>query len=152
MEKQPQEECVPAVADAGHLRLTLERGDVDSFMTYAQSYLASIPSVLIRKHEQERNFHVFMHLLSGLTGVRTMSEYSLSNGRIDLIVETAARLYIFEFKCDCSSTTALRQILEKGYEVPWRKEGKGITVVGVNFSSHTHNIESWEWRPLPTHP
>ncbi len=44
---------------------------------------------------------------------------------------------MMEIKLDGSADEALRQIHEKGYAEPYRKDGRKVFLVGVNFSSDT---------------
>ena len=61
-----------------------------------------------------------------------------------MVLRTATRLYLIEFKIDASSEKALQQIDLKQYPERFALAGLPITKVGVNFSSKTKNIESWE--------
>ena len=42
-----------------------------------------------------------------------------------------------------SAEEALKQIDEKGYMIPYKKEGRCVKV-GVNISSATRTLESWK--------
>ena len=71
------------------------------------------------------------------------AEYKTANGRIDMTLETADTVYIFEFKFDKTAEEALAQINEKDYMLPFNFSGKKLVKIGVNFSSTTRNIDSW---------
>mgnify|MGYP002984142474 FL=1 len=49
-----------------------------------------------------------------------------------------------EFKFDGTADEALKQIEEKGYAVPFRKDPRQLIVIGVNLSSKTRNIDGWK--------
>ena len=53
-------------------------------------------------------------------------------------------LHLCEIKLDGSADEALRQIHEKGYAEPYRKDGRKVFLVGVNFSSDTKGVEEWK--------
>ncbi|MBQ4442152.1 MAG: AAA family ATPase [Bacteroidales bacterium] len=59
-------------------------------------------------------------------------------------LETADYIYIFEFKLDKSADEALAQIEEKQYALPFAQDSRKLYKIGVNFSSETRRIESWE--------
>jgi hypothetical protein len=42
-----------------------------------------------------------------------------------------------------SAKAALAQIKEKGYATPYLKDGKPITLIGINFSKKKRNIVEW---------
>ena len=59
-------------------------------------------------------------------------------------LETADYIYIFEFMLDKSADEALAQIEEKQYALPFAQDSRKFYKIGVNFSSETRRIESWE--------
>ena len=73
--------------------------------------------------------------------IRTQVHNSV--GRADAIVETADFVWIFEFKRDKTAEEALAQIDEKGYALPFAADSRTLIKIGVNFSSHTRNIDGW---------
>ncbi len=59
-------------------------------------------------------------------------------------LEIADYIYIFEFMLDKSADEALAQIEEKQYALPFAQDSRKLYKIGVNFSSETRRIESWE--------
>lgn len=53
-------------------------------------------------------------------------------------------IYIFKFKIDKSADEPLKQIEEKQYVKPFETDLRILYKKGVNFSSKTHQIESWK--------
>ncbi|MCP4404783.1 MAG: hypothetical protein GY801_46725, partial [bacterium] len=43
--------------------------------------------------------------------------------------------------------TALRQIRDKHYAEKYRRSGKQIILMGINFSQQQHNLEEWKIQP-----
>ncbi len=85
-----------------------------------------------------------MHLTFSLLGTYIRSEVHTARGRCDAIVETADRIYAFEFKLDKSAAEALQQIQDKGYLTPYADSKKGKIAIGANFSSATKQIDEWK--------
>jgi Holliday junction resolvase-like predicted endonuclease len=83
------------------------------------------------------------------SGVNAQSEVITSRGRIDLVVEFDDKIYIIEFKCDQSAQTALNQIRKNGYDEKYKKAGKKLILMGINFSSEKKNVEEWKTDSLP---
>ena len=116
----------------------IRAGKPEIFMKRMESLMASVP--YNEKGSAEAHFQNAVYLLFTLLGQFTKMEDRTSDGRIDLQVETAEYIYIFEFKIDSSSEKAMEQILEKKY---WLREvvsGKKIFLIGANFDSSTRRM------------
>jgi len=57
-----------------------------------------------------------------------------------MVIETETRVFILEFKLDDTAASALSQIREKGYAEPYVTSPKGVTLLGVGFSSEQLTI------------
>lgn len=71
------------------------------------------------------------------------SEERTSAGRIDAVVETARRVFVFEFKLRGTAEEALAQIRDRKYHEKFLGSGKEIALVGAAFDETTRNIEAW---------
>ena len=78
------------------------------------------------------------------SGMNVKSEVLTSRGRIDLVVEFSGKIYIMEFKCGQSAKAGLRQIRKKGYAEKYKKSGKKLILMGINFSPEKRNVKEWE--------
>lgn len=58
---------------------------------------------------------------------------STYNGRIDCVLESAKYIYIFEFKRDDSADSALKQIEDNGYALPFKADPRKLFKIGVAF-------------------
>jgi hypothetical protein len=76
-------------------------------------------------------------------GFYVRAEYHTSQGRIDLLLQTATHTYVMEFKLDGTAEEALAQINDKSYTLPFECDDRQIVKIGVNFSRETRNIEKW---------
>lgn len=65
-------------------------------------------------------------------------------GRMDVIIHTSNYIYIIECKLDGSAEEALQQIEAKNYAAPFAMDKRTIIKLGINFSSKTRGVESWE--------
>lgn len=101
----------------------VKEGKPDEFMERLSSLVAGIPyggkGVTAEDHFQNAVYLVFT-----LMGYFTRLEDRTSNGRIDMTVETADFVYIFEFKVDKSAQEAMRQIKDHGYWKGFQASGK----------------------------
>ncbi|MCM1510184.1 MAG: ATP-binding protein [Clostridium sp.] len=130
----------------------MEEGDTDTLRNLFTTFLSSVPYTMRRKDsepERERYFHYTIYLIMRMISCYAVyTEKQNSKGRADCIVETAADVYIFEFKLDGTAQEALRQIEEKGYAQPYATESRTVHCIGVSFSSETGTIEEWEEKEM----
>ena len=126
-----------------HLRNALQNNDLAKAMEVINTVFSSLPYDLWQ-NENERFYHALIHLTFTLLGVYVQSEVHTSRGRCDALVQTQRYVYGFEFKLDKTSSEALSQVKTKGYLTPYRQLGKELVAVGVNFSTATKSVESWE--------
>ena len=120
----------------------IEKGDVESFMTRFTAFLASNNYAV--QGDLELYFQNTMSVMFTMMGLYVKTEYNTSNGRIDIIIDTADYVYIIELKRDQSPEVALQQIEDKGYAKPFLASGKQIIKLGINFSSETKTIDGWK--------
>ena len=64
-------------------------------------------------------------------------------GRIDLVLESDTRVYLFELKVNSSAQAALEQIEEKKYYEKYLNIQKELLIIGVNFSLEERNVTDW---------
>ncbi|MDR0938497.1 MAG: ATP-binding protein, partial [Mediterranea sp.] len=121
----------------------LYQGDVDTFMTRLQAFLADIPYG--QEEKSENCYQTALYMLFTLMGERSRMERQTAKGRADLVLEIAGTVYVFEFKMIGYGTAAdaLRQIDEKGYLIPYNASGKRLVKIGAAFSKETRTLGEW---------
>ena len=88
---------------------------------------------------------VFYGYVAGLDVVVTVEDSS-NRRRLDMAVQTARQVYLFEFKAwqaSCSGA-ALAQLKERDYAAKYRHLGLPIHLVGVEFNAQTRNLEVFQ--------
>ena len=117
----------------------LVAGDAEKFVKVLKNFFANIPySLTDRQNEQMWQAIVYVILKSVGFGVN--AEVLTNEGRIDMTCETAAGIWLIEFKLDRPAEEALAQIDEKGYADKYDFVGKKVTKLGVSFSSERRTI------------
>lgn len=148
LDKQPWE----TGAQIYELAHAFRQDDLPQVMGIMQALFAAVPYTLYeRKDPQtgevkavgENFFHAVIYLIFNLLGVKMQAEVSVAGGRIDATVETAAHVYIFEFKRDNQVEEALQQMREKGYTDKYTASGKSLHLVAVSFSVEKRGIGEW---------
>jgi len=126
----------------------LQAYDLEMFFKVLQTLFANIDYDL--HLNQEKYYQTIFYLIFKLMGLRIAAEVKTNAGRIDDVVETADRIYLFEFKLDKDAESALQQVNEQRYSQKYQLQGKQITCVGVNFNTTTRNVN--EWKTLEVEP
>jgi hypothetical protein len=119
---------------------SINSGDLNKFFSLLKSYFASIPYELIEKKRlNEKYFQLLFYLLMRVTGFMVNTEDRTSSGRIDMVLETSSKIYLFEFKVNSTSRIALEQIKEKKYYEKYENvEDKKLLLVGINFDLNSN--------------
>ena len=126
------------------LRRFIRNDDIDGFLRELQSFLAGIP--YMNYTDKEPQWQKDILIIGRLVGLDVEVEKRSSCGRMDMVVEGAKAIYILEFKYDGTPEKALRQIDDKAYALQFQNSlnPKPVVKVGVNISSKTHNIDTWQ--------
>ena len=115
---------------------------IDEALTMLQTFLATVPYCANTDHEghYQQMMYVIFSILNNYVDV----EVRTPRGRVDMVLRTATRLYLFELKLGKSADAALRQINLKEYSKRFALCGLPIVKVGINFDVATHNITDWK--------
>jgi Predicted AAA-ATPase/PD-(D/E)XK nuclease superfamily len=116
----------------------LNNNDLKTFCFELQNLFASIPYDKYIKNEAY--FHSLFHLLTTLLGLNVQSEIHTSVGRIDLVLKTKQRIFIFEFKFNGSGEEAIQQIQNQRYYEKFLSERKPITIAGISFNFYNKKL------------
>ena len=119
----------------------VENGNAEQFCKRLQTLLASAP--YDAEMSREGNYQNIVWVVFKMMGFYTQSEYKTSDGRIDLLIETADYRYVIEFKLDGTAEEALQQIKDKQYTLQYELDSKKTFLIGMNFSNETRTIDKW---------
>ncbi len=136
-------------ANSVRLYRLLEAGDVPGMEALFHAFYASIPHQWYANNDiaDYEGFYasVFYSYFAGL-GLDVAVEESTSRGRLDMAVRFEGRVYVFEFKVveQAGEGTAMAQLVERGYADKYRAPGVPVHLVGVEFSSASRNVVTFE--------
>lgn len=116
-------------------------GRPQAFMERLQAFFADCDYRIAGK--AELYFQNAMYLVFKTIGFYTEVERHTADGRIDILLQTARYVYIFELKLDGTAQEALQQINEKRYATPFAADARHLYKIGVNFSSATRGIADY---------
>ena len=122
--------------------LALLENDVDQMLRLLQTYLLTIPQCDNTNYEghYQQLLYVIFSLLCRYVDV----EVRTATGRVDMVLQTAQRLFLFELKLNRSAEAAMQQINLKDYPARFAHCGLPIVKVGINFDAESHTISDWE--------
>ena len=120
----------------------LEKGNVDGFMERFEAMFADGNYQVAGN--MELYFQNCMFVISKMLGFYTEVERNTSHGRIDLVIQTRAYIYIMELKLDGTADEALEQISRKQYAAPFAADERQLFCLGISFSTKTRKIEEWK--------
>jgi hypothetical protein len=135
---------------ATDISLAFDDGDYDTALSLVQSFLAGVPvmkgeeSSLQDIRARETYYHKQLFIVFRMLHDDAWAEVQQAVGRPDIVVKTRKYIYIIEVKLDSTPQVALEQIEAKQYAAPYATDGREIVKLGVNFSSETRTIDSWE--------
>ena len=95
--------------------------------------------------ENEKFYHIILHLLFTLLGVNIESEVHTKNGRADAVIHFENNVYCLEFKLDKSAEEAIQQIEKRGYLEKYRSSKETLHKIGINFSSENKKVDGLIW-------
>jgi hypothetical protein len=134
-----RKEFVPA--HITKLEKALEAGNVAAFFSSLKVFFANVPYDMQLSHE--KYYQTIFYILLTLLGVKVEVEVRTNPGRIDAVVATEKRLYVFEFKLDGTPEAALAQIRKMKYFEKYLTDGRETILVGAAFDKTTRNIERY---------
>jgi hypothetical protein len=121
-----------------NLRRSLFAEDIERFAYYLQILFAGIPYSMHK--QQESYYHSLLHVVFALLGQDVTSEVLTSNGRLDILIELPATIFIFELKLDKTVEKALEQIKKRRYAERYQAKNKKIIIAGINFEYETKMV------------
>jgi hypothetical protein len=130
----------------------LRKSDLDAFMNRLKAFFANLPyDIHDRISDREQYYQSMMYAIFTLMGEYTQAELRGSQGRADLVVTIKGQnapdtMFVFEFKLDGNGTadSALKQIDDKGYLVPYSASGKKLVKIGAVFDKETRTLGEWK--------
>jgi hypothetical protein len=121
----------------------LDENNVDKVMSIVHNLIQAVPDHNYIK-DQEKFQHAIVHLIFTMIGTDVRSEVHTAAGRMDTVVVTKDRIFIFEFKLNESVEIALQQIHDKNYAGSLRYLNLPITAIGVSLSTERKGVVGWK--------
>jgi hypothetical protein len=121
------------------LREAFEQKNIEEIVSSLKRLFVKVPYQL---HSKDENFyHAVLQLLFSAIGLRPTSELAISHGRLDMVLEVPACIYIIEFKLNKSAEVALAQIKNRTYYEAFLGRKKPILLLGIAFQRTAKKFE-----------
>jgi hypothetical protein len=123
----------------------LKTADLPGLEAHLKALFAGLPHDWYRNNpiaRYEGHYASVFYSHFAALGVRVTVEDASHHGKVDMSVDFAGHVYLFEFKVveQLPDGRALQQIKDKGYADKYRGQGKVIHLIGVEFSREKRQI------------
>jgi hypothetical protein len=127
---------------AANIQRALEHNNLAEVIKIINELVQSVPDQNYVNNE-EKFFHAIIHLIFTMVGSDPRSELHAHVGRMDTVLITPDRIFLFEFKLNETAKAAIKCIKDRNYVANLRHFNKPITGVGVVFSSKSKGVAEW---------
>jgi Predicted AAA-ATPase/PD-(D/E)XK nuclease superfamily len=132
---------------AANILAALDNNNLATVIKIINDLVKSVPDQNYVQNE-EKFFHAIIHLIFTMIGSDPRSELHAHIGRMDMVLATAERLFLFEFKLNETAKAAIQSIKDRDYAAHLRYLNKPITGIGVVFSTKTKGVAEWDKEEL----
>jgi hypothetical protein len=132
---------------AANIQRALENNNLAEVINIINNLVKSVPDQNYVNNE-EKFFHAIIHLIFTMVGSDPRSELHAHVGRMDTVLMTPDRIFLFEFKLNETAKAAIKCIKDRDYAAHLRYLNKPITGVGVVFSSKSKGVADWDKEEL----
>jgi hypothetical protein len=108
-----------------------EQKNIEEIVSLLKQLFVKVPYQL--HTNSEKFYHALLQMLFDALGLRPISEHSISHGRLDMVLEIPACIYIIEFKLNKPASNALAQIKDLKYYEAFLSRKKPILLLGLAF-------------------
>ena len=127
----------------------LKQKDLNMALREMQTYLAGIPYVegFKKKLEEaataEGFYEYTFYLIFSMLNVYVRTQVKCAGGRIDVVILMPDTTYVLELKTNGTARSALDQINQKSYAVPYQTNNQRVVKAGIHFNTDTRTIDDW---------
>ena len=122
----------------------VRQDDLDGMLSLLQQFLLTVPQCDHTNYEG--HYQQMLYVIFSLLGRYVDVEVRTATGRVDMVMRTPNKLYLFELKLNRSAAAAMRQIDLKDYSQRFALAGLPIVKVGINFDMERHTLQDWQIR------
>ena len=125
------------------MSVLVKRGKMDEALQLLADFLETVP--YCDHTEYEGHYQQMLYVIFALlTNYDIRVEEHTARGRVDIVLDTPAQLYVMELKLNKTPEEALAQIHQCRYDQAYQQKGKPVVNVGINFSVKDQ-VNRLEW-------
>ena len=122
---------------------SLEKGNIESFVSGVNALFASIPYILTG-NANENYYSSLIHVLLRTLGYMATSELMSYHGRADAVIKTEDTIYIFEYKmAPHTAAEGMNQIKTNGYADEFGTDPRNKTAVSFVIDREQRKITDY---------
>ncbi len=133
---------------AVYMRRALLQDDIDHMFKVLQDFLEN--NFLWDEENVVENWEMhwqqMLYVIFSLLGATCDVEVHTPKGRVDLVAQTANKLYLIEVKLNQSAEAAMKQIDLKDYAARFSLSTLPVVKVEANFDQEKRNITDWRMK------
>lgn len=134
-------QTLPVSTLVGKMAIAIRDDDMDGALRLMQTVFATLPYCDNTRYEG--HYQQMLYLVFTLLGYYSDVEVRTPQGRVDVVMRTATRLYIIEIKVGHTAETAMRQIDLKNYPERFALCGLPVVKVGISFDTEARTLGGW---------
>ena len=128
---------------ARRMAQSIAKEDLEGALKLLQTFLGTVP--YCNQADSEGYYQQVLYIIFTLLSVYFVEvEIHTPTGRVDMVMQTPHKLYLFELKLSQSAEVAMKQIDLKDYASKFALTGLPIVKVGINFDSERRTISDWK--------
>ena len=128
---------------ARNIARCLAKDDIDGALSLLKNFLSTVP--YCNDASSEGHFQQVLYIILTLVSDYFADvEIHTPAGRVDMVLRTNTRLYLFELKMNKSAEAAMRQINLKDYASRFSLSDLPVVKVGISFDSDRRTIGEWK--------
>ncbi len=131
---------------SSEMQKALQQDDINRMFELLRDFLGTVSYVegVNAAENREGHWQQMLYVIFSLLGATCDVEVRTPKGRVDLVAQSAKRLYLIEVKLNQSAEAAMKQIDLKDYAARFALSALPIVKVGANFDQEERNITDWE--------
>ena len=137
-----QVDTYKGTATIAEMYLALLEENLDEMLRLLQAYLLTIPQC--DNTNYEGHYQQLLYVIFSLLGRYVDVEVRTATGRVDMVMRTAQKLYLFELKLNRSAEAAMKQIDLKNYPTRFALCQLPVLKIGINFDAEQHTMTDWQ--------
>ncbi len=137
----------------------IDADDMDGALKLLKDFLTGVPYVDFLKTDKDESaedaqqrkvsdykghYQQMLYIIFSLLGCFVNTEIRTAQGRIDMTIESATRIYVTELKMNKSVESALAQIDKKQYTAKYSSRPLPVYKLGITFDVQTRTLGSWQ--------